>query len=100
VVYGTLEDSELLESEAAKADIVLSIADCDHVGAHLALKKGLDEGKGGVWIHASGTDILLPPGEKGGLSGKGMTYDDWEGYGNCITIPGTSPFLFPEESHS
>lgn len=94
MVYGILEDSDILENEAAKADIVLSVADCDHVGAHLALKKGLEKGKGGVWIHASGTDILLPPGKRGGLSGDEVVYDDWDGIGDCITIPGISlPYI-------
>jgi hypothetical protein len=90
VVYGTLEDSQVLENEAAKADIILSIADCDHVGAHLALKKGLEKRKGGVWIHASGTDILLPPGKRGGLSSKEKLYNDWDGVEDCVTLPGTS----------
>ncbi|KAH8587378.1 hypothetical protein B0O99DRAFT_733673 [Bisporella sp. PMI_857] len=89
VVYSTLEDSEVLEDEASKADIVLSVANCDHVGAHAALKKGLEKGKGGIWVHASGTDILLPPAKEGSLSKKKEVYDDWDGVGDCITIPET-----------
>lgn len=78
----------MIEAEAAKADVVLHFASCDHVGAALAIKRGLKKGKGGIWIHTSGTDILLPPGEKGGLEGEQKVYDDWDGVSDCLALPG------------
>lgn len=58
------------------------------MGAALAIRRGLERGKGGVWIHTSGTDILLPPGPKGGLKGEKKLYDDWDGIGECLSLPG------------
>ncbi|KAG0652551.1 Aurachin B dehydrogenase [Hyphodiscus hymeniophilus] len=63
LVYGTLEDSDVLEAEAAKADIVIHTADSsDHEGAAKAIKAGLEKGhsaeKPGYWLHTSGTGIL------------------------------------------
>jgi hypothetical protein len=74
---------------------VLHFASSDHVGAAKAIKAGLEKGKGGYWIHTSGTDILLKPEL---LSGKGVeqgvsdvkVYDDWEGIREVISFPGSS----------
>ena len=60
LVYGTLDDSALLEAESARADIVLHTADSsDHAGAAHAIAAGLaSKQKPGFWIHTSGTGIL------------------------------------------
>lgn len=55
-----------------------------------AIKRGLEKGKGGVWIHTSGTDVTLPTGpEKDKILKEGKVYDDWEGIEECLTFPGT-----------
>lgn len=100
VVYGTLDDEQILEEEASKADIVLHWASSDHVGAANAIKKGLESGNGGYWIHTSGTDILLNPEL---LKGKRDTaevseikvYDDWDNIKEVITLPGKNPTYSP-----
>lgn len=91
-MYGTLDDVDVIEFEAVKADIVLHFASCDHLGAAEAIKTGLEKGKGGIWIHTSGTDILLPPGEKGGLEGEEKVYNDWDGVTECLALPGKKLF--------
>ncbi|TVY60806.1 Uncharacterized protein LSUE1_G008355 [Lachnellula suecica] len=66
LVYGTLEDSELVTKEAAAADIVLHTADAsDHADAAKAIAKGLALDTSshsaytpGFWLHTSGTGIL------------------------------------------
>ncbi|CAL3962818.1 unnamed protein product [Diplocarpon coronariae] len=62
-VYGSLEDSTLLEDASSKADIVIHTADSsDHAGAAKAIATGLAAGhtkeKPGFWLHTSGTGIL------------------------------------------
>lgn len=65
------------------------------MGAAVAIKRGLEKGKGGYWIHTSGTDILLNPkvfaGEfQDGKDGREVkVYDDWDGVGELISFPGT-----------
>lgn len=46
LVYGTFVDAEILESEAANADIVLHFASSDHVGAAEAIARGLKRSGG------------------------------------------------------
>jgi len=87
-VTGTLEDSDLLEEEASQADIILHFASSDHVGAAQAIKKGLERGAGGIWIHTSGTDILIPNGEKEGARQDVKTFDDWENIQELFAFPG------------
>lgn len=99
LVYGTLEDSSILEEEASKAEIVLHWASSDHVGAAQAIKKGLEKGRGGVWIHTSGTDVLLNPkifrGEKEKPEDvrEVKVYDDWENERELIAFPGEIPLI-------
>lgn len=94
IVYGTLDDSLVIEVEAAKADIVLNLASCDHVGAAKAIRQGIQRKGSGILIHTSGTDILLPPGKKAMSKGGSKTYDDWDGVKECLSLPGmiSSPF--------
>ncbi|KAI0847101.1 NAD(P)-binding protein [Daldinia vernicosa] len=63
IVYGTLDDAEVIEKEAAAADIVVHTADsADNVPSAKAIAKGLAAGhtaeKPGYWIHLCGTGIL------------------------------------------
>lgn len=96
IVYGSLDDSELLEVEAARADIVLHFASSDHVGAAEAIAMGLKK-TGGFWIHTSGTDVLLlQPSED---SGSLKTFNDWERVNDCTSRPGIVPNLWYQKLH-
>jgi hypothetical protein len=62
-VLGGLDDSRILEEEAAKADVVVHTADAsDHEGAAKAIAKGLASGhskeKPGFYLHTGGAGIL------------------------------------------
>ncbi|KAI6784576.1 uncharacterized protein J7T54_006621 [Emericellopsis cladophorae] len=63
VVLGGLDDSGIIQKEAAWADIVIHTADSsDHEGAAKSIAKGLVEGhsadRPGYWLHVGGTGIL------------------------------------------
>ncbi|KAF9184462.1 hypothetical protein BGZ51_003322 [Haplosporangium sp. Z 767] len=65
-VLGSLDDQDLLEKEAANADVVLSLADADHLKSIQAILKGLkhrprphDGRRRPILIHTSGTGVLL-----------------------------------------
>ncbi|KAI1413247.1 NAD(P)-binding protein [Hypoxylon sp. FL1857] len=63
LVYGNLDDSDVIEKEAAAADIVVHTADSsDNVPSAKAIAKGIAAGhtaeKPGYWIHLCGTGIL------------------------------------------
>jgi hypothetical protein len=88
LVYGTIEDSNVIEAEAARADVVLHFASSDHVGAAQAIRRGLEMGKGGIWVHTSGTNILLDPSEKKDLEREKKIFDDWDGVSECLSLPG------------
>ncbi|KAI1309163.1 hypothetical protein EDD11_004125 [Mortierella claussenii] len=81
-VIGSLDDVELLEKEAANADVVLSLADADHLASVQAILKGLlhrprPEGgrKRPILIHTSGTGVLLD-NAYGSLSSETIYYDN------------------------
>ncbi|KAF1987611.1 NAD(P)-binding protein [Aulographum hederae CBS 113979] len=93
LVYGDLDSKDVIEEEAAKADIVCHFADCDHepsANAIIAgLAKGHDKSKPGWFIHTSGTGILEVDDllrETYGTSAE-KVYDDWDGIKQCITLP-------------
>ncbi|GJJ74897.1 hypothetical protein EMPS_07255 [Entomortierella parvispora] len=65
-IIGDLDSLEILEEEAAKADVVLSFADADHLPSIQAILKGLSHrprAENGrqrpILIHTSGTGVLL-----------------------------------------
>ncbi|KAK1145747.1 hypothetical protein N8T08_003985 [Aspergillus melleus] len=63
IILGGNDDSELLEREAAWADIVIHTADSsDHAGAVTAIAKGLVQShsasRPGFWLHTGGAGIL------------------------------------------
>nr|OQO28300.1 hypothetical protein B0A51_03919 [Rachicladosporium sp. CCFEE 5018] len=93
-VIGGLDDSELLQEEAAKADIVLHAADAsDHEGAAKAIAAGLLKGHSkehpGFWLHTGGTGILcwedMDNNRLGEHSDK--EYNDWDGVGDLTNLP-------------
>ncbi|KAI1077418.1 NAD(P)-binding protein [Whalleya microplaca] len=63
LVYGTLDDAEVIEKAAAEADVVVHTADsADNQPSARAIAKGLSAGhtaaKPGYWIHVCGTGLL------------------------------------------
>ncbi|KAK3824294.1 MAG: hypothetical protein J3R72DRAFT_458268 [Linnemannia gamsii] len=65
-VLGSLNDVNLIEDEAANADIVINFADADHLSSVQAILRGLsqrprrEEGRRRpILIHTSGTGVLL-----------------------------------------
>lgn len=56
-VIGTLDDADLLSSEALNADAVINAADSDHRGAVEAILKGI-QGTGKKFLHTSGSSIV------------------------------------------
>jgi hypothetical protein len=64
VVEGTLEDSTLITSEAAKADIVINVASSDHMASVVAILAGLraqverNVERSPIYLHMSGLGII------------------------------------------
>ncbi|KAI0399235.1 hypothetical protein F4802DRAFT_590504 [Xylaria palmicola] len=101
IVWGSLDDDEVLEREAAWADLVLHAADAsDHEGAARAIARGLAAGhassgdarRPGYWLHTGGNGILTyfetaegrlgqPP-----EPGRGV-FDDLDGVGVLTSLP-------------
>ncbi|KAL9002411.1 MAG: hypothetical protein Q9188_004660 [Gyalolechia gomerana] len=96
LVYGDLDNAEILEQEAREADIVLHCASADHVGAAEALTKGLathaSESPGYI-IHTSGTGILMFADMERQTYGESSSkvYNDWDGIGEVTSIPDFAP---------
>ncbi|CAO3690316.1 unnamed protein product [Umbelopsis ramanniana] len=62
-VIGTLDDFDIIEEQTYRADLVITSANCDHLGEAKAVVAGLrrklkDTGKKGVYLQTSGTSIL------------------------------------------
>ncbi|KAF2114777.1 NAD dependent epimerase/dehydratase family protein [Lophiotrema nucula] len=90
LVYGDLDSTELLTTEASKADIVLHCAHADHEGAAKALVAGLAQKEGkGYLIHTSGTGILC--WEDYDIKSYGVknekVYNDWDGIQEVVSLP-------------
>ncbi|KOS19799.1 Uncharacterized protein ESCO_000324 [Escovopsis weberi] len=95
-VYGTIQDSEVLEKAAAEADVVIDTADsADCVAAATAIAKGLKAGHGpersAWWIHLSGTGILTYGDVKKGREGEAPLpedeYFDVDGIDRLVNLP-------------
>ncbi|KAI1807065.1 NAD(P)-binding protein [Daldinia bambusicola] len=96
LVYGTLDDAEVIEKEAAAADIVVHTADSsDNVPAANAIAKGLAAGhtaeKPGYWIHLCGTGILTWYDDDNKRFGQAplpdQTYNDIEDIDRILSLP-------------
>ncbi|KAL4268610.1 NAD(P)-dependent Metabolic Enzyme [Pleurotus pulmonarius] len=62
-VVGSLDDSELLKKLCSESDVVMSMADADHLSSVQAMLSGLKTkfeatGKAPILIHTSGTGVL------------------------------------------
>ncbi|KAL2839632.1 hypothetical protein BJY01DRAFT_219100 [Aspergillus pseudoustus] len=86
-----------IESEVAKHELVLHFAvSADHLPSAQAIVSGLRKRGGGIYIHTSGTDVLLDPRAKPEplkeAEGERVhVYDDWEGIGELKSLPDAAP---------
>ncbi|KAL1857631.1 hypothetical protein Daus18300_010271 [Diaporthe australafricana] len=95
IVYGSLDDSKVLEEEASKTDILIHTADAsDHAGAAKAFAAGLAAGhskeKPGYWIHTGGTGILTYNDTDADRWGQPLAYEpynDLEGIDALTGLP-------------
>lgn len=72
-VFGSLDDYDLLKSEARRADGVINTASSDHQAGVEALIEGLD-GSGKPLLHTSGISLVGIP--VGGEAGSGRAFSD------------------------
>nr|WNN28536.1 putative short-chain dehydrogenase/reductase [Phoma sp.] len=90
LVYGNLDSTDLLTTEASNADIVVHTADCDHLGAAEALVTGLAQSQKKTFlIHTSGTGVLAFQDFESGTYGikREKVYDDWDGISEVTSLP-------------
>ncbi|KAH6704299.1 hypothetical protein BKA61DRAFT_646614 [Leptodontidium sp. MPI-SDFR-AT-0119] len=91
LVYGDLDDHDLIVQESSKADIVCNWANCEHVGCVRAIAQGLSQKPAdevGYFIHLSGSDILCFPDVEAdayGVHGD-KVFDDWDGVGELTSM--------------
>ncbi|KPA35522.1 nad dependent epimerase dehydratase family protein [Fusarium langsethiae] len=57
-VVGDLDDSELVEQEAGKADVVLNVASNKHIGSLQAIHRGLKNKSSAYLVQISGASLL------------------------------------------
>ncbi|KAK5098722.1 hypothetical protein LTS08_006100 [Lithohypha guttulata] len=92
LVYGTLDDVDMIEEEASKADIVYHFADCDHIPSAEAIIRGLarrETSTPGWYIHTSGTLILGWKSQKDNTFGEtqAKVYNDLDGVDELVNLP-------------
>lgn len=62
-VFGTLDDSDVIENEARKSDVIIHVATADHLPSAEAIISGIRKREPKttpvVYIHTSGTGVLL-----------------------------------------
>ncbi len=101
-VVGSLDDHELLRSEAARADIVFNTANCDHQASAADIVRGLTQrsretGQRPILIHTSGAGVLsdtstgtgVPPAQ----DTKATIWDDADSAAHA-EIPSYAPHRF------
>lgn len=93
VVQGDLDSIDLIEDEAAAADIVYHFANCDHTPSARAIAKGIARNRNSAahWIHTSGAGILtfrnFFSNSYGFAFEDEREYNDWEGIGELTSLP-------------
>lgn len=102
LIFASHEDKATIARAVAAHDLVLHFAlSADHLPSAEAIVSGLEARGGGIYIHTSGTDVLFDPHAEQHPSGEGIcvkTFDDWEGIGELVSLPGMSlrlPYLHP-----
>ncbi|EAU36702.1 conserved hypothetical protein [Aspergillus terreus NIH2624] len=89
LLFATFDQTALIEEEIAKNELVVHFAiSADNVPSATAIVNGLRKRGGGVYIHTSGTDILLDPGhEIQSTPDRIHIFDDWEGISELTSLP-------------
>ncbi|KAI0203497.1 NAD(P)-binding protein [Astrocystis sublimbata] len=92
LVWGDLDDGELLEAEASQADIVCNFADTAHEPSVRALLRGLgrrDASQTGYLIHTTIAGILIYDDVVSGRYGQSSDkiYNDLDGLPDVIALP-------------
>ena len=94
LVYGDLNNSELLTTEASTSDIIVHTANCDHVESANALVAGLAQNQKDTYlIHTSGTGLIAFEDKMSNTYGskRDKVYDDWDGIGEVTSLPDYAP---------
>ncbi|KAI0881628.1 uncharacterized protein GGS22DRAFT_172600 [Annulohypoxylon maeteangense] len=97
IVFGSLDDTEVLVGESAQADFVFNLAHADHVSATNAIIAGLRqrsaEDKTSFYVHCSGTGILLYDDMQTKTYGVASSkiYNDWDGVSEMTSYPDAAP---------
>ncbi|KAL4754406.1 hypothetical protein BDW72DRAFT_214300 [Aspergillus terricola var. indicus] len=93
--FASHEDKAAIAKAVAEHDLVLHFAfSADHLPSAEAIVSGLEARGGGIYIHTSGTDVLLDPHAEKHSSSEGVsvkTFDDWEGIGELVSLPDAAP---------
>ncbi|KAH6900010.1 hypothetical protein B0T10DRAFT_13024 [Thelonectria olida] len=98
-VYGSLDDSEVIEKAAADADVVIHTADsADNASSAKAIARGIAAGhtpeNPGYWIHLSGAGILiwhdLEHKRLGEAPVPEQNYNDLAGVDRLLNLPDTA----------
>ncbi|KAF2496499.1 NAD(P)-binding protein, partial [Lophium mytilinum] len=82
-VLGSLDDIALIEDEASKSDVLINTADSDHLPSARAAVAGLTRRynrtqKKPLYLHTSGTGILISPTTTPGIPDSKIWHDDDE----------------------
>ncbi|RDW56722.1 hypothetical protein BP6252_14015 [Coleophoma cylindrospora] len=94
VVQGDLDDANLIEEEAKKADIVLNLAATNHVTSANAIAKSLNNaGKPVYWIQMSGATLFAADEIANRRFGQksNKVYNDLEGVSEIFSVISDSP---------
>ncbi|KAL9567249.1 hypothetical protein ACKAV7_008491 [Fusarium commune] len=96
LVYGSLENFELLADEVFKADITCHWANCEDEMAAKAIAEGISRKHAdapGFVIHLSGADIICFDDVNAGTCGikRDRTFNDWEGIGEVTSLQDNAP---------
>ncbi|KAK8043615.1 hypothetical protein PG993_006045 [Apiospora rasikravindrae] len=95
LVYGDLDSADVIEKEAAAADVVVHTANsADSMPSALAIGKGLVAGhsaeKPGYYIHLCGTGILMDTARWGEPPLPENTHHDIDGIKRILSLPDTA----------
>jgi len=92
IVQGSHSNLELIQAEAAKADLVINTADCDDVALTKSIIKGLgDRENKGILIHTSGSAVIFDGDLNGVLSSRGQKVWDDTNLEDMHAIPVAAP---------
>lgn len=93
LVYGTLDDFDLLADEASKADITCHLASCEHEAAAKAVAEGVSRNPTGYLIHLSGADYICFPDLNSGTYGKrgDRVFNDLMDCEEILALPNKAP---------